>query len=192
MKRFLFASALALTVLGLSQGRASAICFEIHKPCIEIPLPSFPLVIPNIKITCYKCGCAANRPAAPNPWYMYYPPTAYGAPPVTAFPGYGQAPVPGAPVPLTPLPAPAPAEAPKAEVKPVAQTQEKAAAPAKRRLLDRLFYAPAKKAEAPAAAPIKPVAAEQPMPVAPTAAPVQMVPQAPVYNAAPPAYWYSR
>src|SRR6516165_8415641 len=54
MKKLLMASTLALLMVGLSQAPASA-NFCIHKPCIEIPIPPFPLVIPNIKITCLKC-----------------------------------------------------------------------------------------------------------------------------------------
>lgn len=89
MKKLFIASTLALLVVGLSQAPASA-NFCVHKPCIEIPLPPFPLVIPNIKITCLKCPCEGYQ--SPNPWYTYYPPAAYGPYAHVYYPVYGAPP----------------------------------------------------------------------------------------------------
>ena len=92
MKKLLMASTLALLVVGLSQAPASA-NFCIHKPCIEIPIPPFPLVIPNIKITCLKCPAECGY-QSPNPWYTYYPPAAYGPYAHVYYPVYGAPPAP--------------------------------------------------------------------------------------------------
>jgi hypothetical protein len=105
MKKLLMASTLALLVVGLGQAPASA-NFCIHKPCIEIPIPPFPLVIPNIKITCLKSPCD-NGYQSPNPWYTYYPPAAYGPYAHVYYPIYG-----APPAVLVPAPVPPPAIAP--------------------------------------------------------------------------------
>jgi hypothetical protein len=86
MRKLLSAGVLALAVLGLSHGRASAWCYEVYRPCIELPFPSIPIVIPNLKIFCAQCGPRCCPPT-PNSWYAYYPPmeSAYTAPGHGAF-----------------------------------------------------------------------------------------------------------
>lgn len=79
MKKIVLVGAFALAALSLSAGKVSAFypCYEVHKPCWQIPLPKFPLVIPNIKFYCAECCPPVNRFA--QPWYLYYPPqTHYG------------------------------------------------------------------------------------------------------------------
>jgi hypothetical protein len=105
MKKLLLASSMALLVVGLSQRPASAICYEIHKPCIDIQLPPFPLVCPSFKLSCVKCACK-NGYVAPNPWYTYYPPAAYGPYPQVYYPNYGAPPVHIIPQVQAPLPTP--------------------------------------------------------------------------------------
>ena len=78
MKKLVFAGLFALTVLGFSSSQASAFypCYEVYRPCWQIPLPKFPLVIPNVKFYCADC-CPPVHGFA-QPWYLYYPPQTYG------------------------------------------------------------------------------------------------------------------
>lgn len=195
MKKLLMASTLALLVVGLSQAPASA-NFCVHKPCIEIPIPPFPLVIPNIKITCLKCPCD-NGYHSPNPWYTYYPPAAYGPYAHVYYPIYGAPPVPIAPppairaVPPPPPPAPQPAKG----VVPTAATQNTAAKTAKQANGD---YATARSAIGPKLNDFAGIQRNQPPQQAPQYPPVYQL--QPVVGSsydfgggsAAPSYWYGR
>jgi len=79
MKKLVLVGLFALTLLALTAAPASAVypCYDVHKPCWEIPIPRFPLVIPNIKFYCAEC-CPTTH-GFKQPWYLYYPPQAnYG------------------------------------------------------------------------------------------------------------------
>lgn len=90
MRRILLAGLLALPALGLCQGQASAWCLCPVPLCIEMPLPTIPVPIPQIKLFCPCCpptaGCPLghcghpHHPAAgPLGAAPYsYPPAAYG------------------------------------------------------------------------------------------------------------------
>lgn len=128
MKRLVLAGLLALPALGLWQERASAWCLCPTPFHIEMPLPTIPLPIPNLKLSCPACHCpghgwhhrcGGNGHAPPNafnygppaPWYTQYPPHAtfgtpnpYGTPSPYVAPGYT---APGyAPGAVAPPPAP--------------------------------------------------------------------------------------
>lgn len=94
MKRMLFASLLALAGLALHQGTASAYCFWFYKPCIRIPLPRVPIVLPKITFPCADCCNQCELAAArPVPWYNQFP----GAGPGAGMPASNPFGVPGAP-----------------------------------------------------------------------------------------------
>ena len=79
MKKLVLAGLFALAIVAFSSSQASATypCYDVYRPCWEIPLPRFPLVIPNIKFTCANC-CPSGH-CFKQPWYQYYPPQAnYG------------------------------------------------------------------------------------------------------------------
>jgi len=60
MKRILFAGLLAVAALGLGQSQASAICFDVYRPCVRIPLPRLPIFLPHFCIGCDpegRTGC---------------------------------------------------------------------------------------------------------------------------------------
>jgi hypothetical protein len=64
MKRILLPSLVALAALGLGVEQASAVCFDVYKPCVRIPLPRLPIFCPKICIGCdpegKQGGCGAN------------------------------------------------------------------------------------------------------------------------------------
>jgi hypothetical protein len=70
MKRILFAGLVALAAVGLSEAPASAICFDIYKPCVRIPLPRLPIFLPKICIGCdpegKQNGCGFNNCGSSN------------------------------------------------------------------------------------------------------------------------------
>jgi hypothetical protein len=74
MKKYVLVGALALAVLALSQGTASAWCYQVYCPCWEFPIPRFPIVLPSVKFRCADCVPCAPHYA--QPWYLYYPPQA--------------------------------------------------------------------------------------------------------------------
>jgi len=60
MKRILVCSLVALAVVGLGQSTASAICFDVYRPCVRLPLPRLPIFLPHFCIGCDsegKQGC---------------------------------------------------------------------------------------------------------------------------------------
>lgn len=100
MKRILVCGLLAIAVVGLSQTTASAICFDVYRPCIRFSLPRLPIFLPNFCIGCdpegrQSCGARllfnnsncgnnccgrspylfptpdCNRPMYPNPGLGY-------------------------------------------------------------------------------------------------------------------------
>jgi hypothetical protein len=80
MKKLMLAGlfALAIVALGSSQASATYPCYDVYRPCWEIPIPRFPLVIPNIKFYCADC-CDHCNGCFKQPWYVYFPPQAsYG------------------------------------------------------------------------------------------------------------------
>ncbi len=178
MKKLLLASFLALLVVGLSQRSATA-NFVIHKPCIEVPIPPFPLVIPNIKFTCIKAPCDQYR--APNPWYTYYPPGAYGPYPHVYYPNYGAPPA-------RVLPAPPPPAAPA--VRPAAL--ESTATAGKSAKQAGKQYASAKDTIAEAIKGITPTQAPQAAPQPAPAAMMIPVAGSDNYSSGVPSYWYGR
>lgn len=72
MKKLFLASLLALPGLALYHGQASAYCFECFKPCVTIPLPRIPIVIPKISLPCANC-CNQCPPPGGAPWYLQFP-----------------------------------------------------------------------------------------------------------------------
>ncbi len=52
MKRIVVAGLLALAVVGLGHSQASAICFDVYRPCVRLPLPRLPIFLPKISIGC--------------------------------------------------------------------------------------------------------------------------------------------
>lgn len=56
MKRILVCGLLALAVVGLSQASASAICFDVYRPCVRLPLPRLPIFLPKFCIGCDSEG----------------------------------------------------------------------------------------------------------------------------------------
>lgn len=52
MKRIFVLGLLAIAVVGLNQSTASAICFDVYRPCIRLPLPRLPVFLPNFCIGC--------------------------------------------------------------------------------------------------------------------------------------------
>lgn len=93
MKRIVVCGLLAIAVVSLSHSTASAICFDVYRPCIRLPLPRLPVFLPNFCIGCdpegrqscggqllfnksscgtYKfCSPDCNRPMYPNPGLGY-------------------------------------------------------------------------------------------------------------------------
>lgn len=117
MKRILVCGLLAIAVVGLSQSTASAICFDVYRPCIRLPLPRLPIFLPNFCIGCDpegRQGCGAqllynksfcgggchspylfgtpdcNRPMYPNPGLGYNCWNGQVAPWYTYYPPGGQ------------------------------------------------------------------------------------------------------
>jgi hypothetical protein len=200
MKKVIVASFLALVVVGLSQ-RPAAANFCVYRPCIEIPIPPFPLPIPNVKITCIKCPCEQYH--APNPWYTYYPPSAYGPYAHVYYPAYGAPPastLPPAPnvvpMPVPPPPPPAirPANAPNADKGVVPTSATRAAAQSTKQSGKQ--YASAKDYIAETVKGMKPTQApEAARQQAPGNQPsYQMIPVAGSdnYPSSVPSYWYGR
>jgi hypothetical protein len=63
MKRILVCGLLAVAFAGLYQSNASAICFDVYRPCIRLTLPRLPVFLPNFCIGCDpegKQGCGAK------------------------------------------------------------------------------------------------------------------------------------
>jgi hypothetical protein len=56
MKRILVCGLLAFAVVGLSQSTASAICFDVYRPCVRLPLPRLPIFLPHFCIGCDSEG----------------------------------------------------------------------------------------------------------------------------------------
>jgi hypothetical protein len=52
MKRILVCGLLAIACIGLCQDKASALCFDVYRPCIRLPLPRLPIFLPNFCIGC--------------------------------------------------------------------------------------------------------------------------------------------
>lgn len=52
MKRILVLGLLAVAFAGLSNSSASALCFDVYRPCIRLPLPRLPVFLPNLCIGC--------------------------------------------------------------------------------------------------------------------------------------------
>lgn len=52
MKRILVCGLLAVAFVGLAQSNASALCFDVYRPCIRLPLPRLPVFLPNFCIGC--------------------------------------------------------------------------------------------------------------------------------------------
>lgn len=64
MKRILVCGLLAFAVVGLSQSTASAICFDVYRPCVRLSLPRLPIFLPHFCIGCdsegKQGGCGGN------------------------------------------------------------------------------------------------------------------------------------
>ncbi len=56
MKRILVLGILALAFVGVKQSTASAICFDVYRPCVRLPLPRLPIFLPNFCIGCDSEG----------------------------------------------------------------------------------------------------------------------------------------
>jgi hypothetical protein len=82
VRKLVAAGLLSLAVIGLSGSTANGFypCYEVHKPCWNIPIPRFPICCPNINLYCVDC-CKMPHVTAPNPWYTYYPPGTAPIPP---------------------------------------------------------------------------------------------------------------